>query len=311
MPHPVIIDTDAGVDDALALILAMHSPEISVKMITTVAGNVEVYKCTNNVHRILHLLKIKNPPPVIEGAKKPLQRSLVTAPEVHGRDGLGNTQLGGMKHNNKCRNKAIDAILRCCSEYKNRLIIIALGPLTNLALTLKKNPSALKKIRRIISMGGAFCVSGNTSSVAEFNYYVDPEAAELVLNSGLPITLIPLDVTEQVILMRRQLEFEAAKRRSILSDFLLKTTKDYMLYHLKTRGFNGGYLHYPLAVAAAVDPLLIETKSLKVHIETNGKHTRGMTIINTESDKRTRPIQVAMRVRRERFLSLFNKRLWK
>ena len=130
MPRPVIIDTDAGVDDALALILAMRSPEISVKMITTVAGNVEVYKCTNNVHRILHLLNIKNPPPVIEGAKKPLRRSLVTAPEVHGKDGLGNTKLAGIKYDKKCRNKAVSAILRCCNEYKNRLIIIALGPLT-------------------------------------------------------------------------------------------------------------------------------------------------------------------------------------
>jgi len=311
VPRPILIDTDTGVDDALALILAFRSPEISVKVITTVAGNVEVHKCTRNVRAILELLEISNPPAVIEGAYKPMVRSLLTASEVHGRDGLGNTQRTIHKKTKASPNKAVDMIIQCCAEYRRKLTIIAIGPLTNIAHALHKNPSAMKNIDGIISMGGAFRVPGNTGPVAEFNYYVDPEAAENVLNSGLPVTILPLDTTEQCVLMRSELEAVAAQHGSRYFAFLLQMTHDYMEYHLRTEGFRGGYLHDPLAVAVVVDPSLIETRHVDAHVECRGTFTRGMTVADVRTEKQSGPLRVVTRVDRERFLQLFRERLWK
>ncbi len=311
MLRPILIDTDTGVDDALALILAFRSPEVSVRAVTTVAGNVEVHKCTRNVRAILELLKVPNSPNVVEGARKPLRRPLFTAHEVHGRDGLGNTQHSILKKTKSSSHKAVDIIIDCCTRYRQKLTIVAIGPLTNIALVFKKKPSALKKVSHIISMGGAFHVSGNTSPVAEFNYYVDPEAAEIVLNSGVPVTVIPLDVTQRCVLMRSELEREAAKRCDSFADFILRMTKDYMSYHLATEGIDGGYLHDPLAIAVAVDPTLIETRYSNVHVECAGTFTRGMTVSDLKVEKRSGSVQVAMHVYRERFLQMFLERLWR
>ncbi|MGH2567917.1 MAG: nucleoside hydrolase, partial [Bacteroidota bacterium] len=161
MPRPVLIDTDAGVDDALAIIFAVRSPELSVKAITTVAGNARVEQCTRNVFYLLHLLGMTNDIPVSQGAAKPLRKRLVTAPEVHGRDGFGNTHP---RHQNVrlLSQRAYDVIISAAEIYGKRLTIIALGPLTNIARAQKKNPAALRKIGAIVSMGGAFRVPGNT-----------------------------------------------------------------------------------------------------------------------------------------------------
>ena len=314
MARPVLIDTDTGVDDALALILALRSRELSVKAITTVAGNVEVGKCTRNALAILHLLGVADKPAVSEGAQKPLCRPLFRAPEVHGTDGLGNARryILASSTPRKCEQSAAKTIVDHCRSFGNKLVIVALGPLTNLALAWKKNPEAMMKVGRIISMGGAFRVPGNTGPVAEFNYYVDPEAAHLLLNSGLRITIVPLDVTEQIVLMRKELEYRAARRAGRVAKAILRFTKSYMKYHEMTEGFNGGYLHDPLAVAVAIQPDLVQTTRVHVDIETLGRYTRGMSLADFKNKlKRGKPtVEVASKVDRERFLRLFHERIW-
>jgi inosine-uridine nucleoside N-ribohydrolase len=313
MPKPILIDTDTGVDDALALILALRSPEISVKAITTVAGNIEVEKCTRNVHLVLDLLKVKDRPIVAQGAKRPLSRPLVIASEVHGKDGLGGASKTLPPVTPYTPGKGIDTMLEFCDRHRSKGTIVAIGPLTNLALALRSDARVFRKVGRIVTMGGAFRVPGNTGPVAEFNYFVDPEAAHEVLNADIPVTVIPLDVTHQVVLMRKEMEYRAARRASAVAMTVLKMTRDYMLYHLDTQGFNGGYVHDPMAVGVAVNPDLVKTRRTFVDVESKGEFTRGMTVTDFKerrSGKRG-TVQVALTVERDHFLRLFHERLWK
>jgi len=311
MARPVLIDTDAGIDDALAIILALRSPEITVKAITTVAGNVEVEQCTRNVGRILDLMRVGERPIVAQGARKPLKKPLVTAPEVHGNDGLGN--VIGSFGSGYVRSNAADVILSLCKRHGRRLTIIALGPLTNLALALKRNPKIFKRVGKVVSMGGAFRVPGNTGPVAEFNYFVDPDAAQLLLRSGVPLTLVPLDVTEQVVLMRTELLYRAKRRANELSKFVARFTDHYMRYHRRTEGFYGGYLHDPITVAVAVRPSLFAARNVHVDVETQGKLTRGMTIADFRQPPSVKggSIRVVTKIDRDGFLSFFHEKLWK
>jgi inosine-uridine nucleoside N-ribohydrolase len=310
---PILIDTDTGVDDAMALVLAFNSPELSVKAITTVAGNVDVTKCTKNVERILDLLNIQDRPIVAEGASRPLRLPLLKASEVHGKDGLGDVPAFLPRSRNSKHPHAVDTILRCCDQYGSRLTIVAIGPLTNLALALKKDPRVMRKVGRIVTMGGAIRIPGNTGPVAEFNYYVDPDAAHIVLNSGIPLTVVTLDVTHQVMVMRKEMESRAKRHSSRASLAILKFTESYMKYHLDTLGFNGGYLHDPMAVAVVIDPSLIKTKNVHVDVESKGTFTRGMTVTDLREHQfpSQTTVDVAVAIDRQRFLRLFHDRLWK
>lgn len=312
MPKPILIDTDTGVDDALALILALRSPELSVKAITTVAGNIEVHKCTRNVHRVLDLLQIQDRPIVAQGAKHPIRRPLVIASEVHGSDGLGNVSKSLPPVKPYRTGDGVGTVLEFCDRYGSKATIVAIGPLTNLALAWKSDPRTMRKAGHVITMGGAFHVPGNTGPVAEFNYYVDPEAAHIVLNSGIPVTVIPLDVTHQVVVMRKEMEYRANRRASTVAMTVLEMTREYMRYHMDTQGFNGGYLHDPMAVAVAFDRTLVKTRKVRVDVETTGTYTRGMTVSDFH-DRRSgkhNAVRVAFTVERDRFLKLFHERLW-
>ena len=308
-PRPFLIDTDTGVDDALALLYAMHSPEIKVEAVTTVAGNVEVEKCTRNAETVLGCSQGGYVPPVIQGARKPLRRPLVTAPEVHGKDGLGNTQRGKVPLRRSRGQEALETIRDLCEEFPHRLTIVAIGPLTNIALALQKYPRSLKKVKRIITMGGAFGVPGNTGPVAEFNYFVDPDAANIVLQSGLPLTIVPLDITHQIVLLRKQIRKVVRRRRSPLGSFVYRFTAPYMWYHKMTLGFNGGYLHDPLAVAIAVEPSLARLQKVRVEVECGSDLTRGMTVADFRKKGRTTDPDVVVSVDRKRFLSLFRQKV--
>jgi len=316
---PVLIDTDAGIDDALALVFALRSPELSVRTITTVAGNVEVGHCTRNVLHVLSLVHPPLVPNVVQGAARPLRRRLTVAKEVHGRTGLGLVSASP-SISKKLGSDAPRAVAEFCTRFRSRGTIVAIGPLTNIAAAWRKYPRALKSLGRLISMGGAFRVPGNTGPVAEFNYFVDPEAAHVVMHSGLPLTVIPLDVTQQLVMMESEVLRRTRSSNTPLHRFLRRSTKFYMDYHWKAEGFRGGYLHDPLAIAAAIDPSIVRTELMNVLIETEGHLTRGMTIgekgrgqaavKRAKSPKRTRGVRVATRVDRERFLDLFHDRLW-
>jgi inosine-uridine nucleoside N-ribohydrolase len=305
----LLIDTDTGVDDALAILYALHSPQVKVEAITTVAGNVEVEKCTRNVRVILDYADIGYRPVVAQGARKPLQLGLVTAPDVHGTDGLGNTQPTIRRRAQDGTTDAIECIRHFCDLYRNDLTIVALGPLTNIALAWKKYPRELRRINRLVSMGGAFHVPGNTGPVAEFNYFVDPHAAGVVLDSGLPVTVVPLDLTEQVVVTRAELQRVAQIRRNRVLSFIMRFTAQYMRYHRQTLGFEGAYLHDPMAVAIAVDPSLAQFASARIIVESKGRLTRGLTSAERRTGTEQGRTEIAVSIDREKFVRLFHSRV--
>jgi inosine-uridine nucleoside N-ribohydrolase len=309
----IIIDTDTGVDDALAIILALRSSELRVEAITTVAGNAEVEKCTRNCFLLLDLIQPKRFPVVAQGAKRPLVRRLVTAPEVHGDDGLGDIALRYPTPKKGITNKdATEIILALLQKYPRQITIVAIGPLTNIAHALKRDFKTMKKTREIVIMGGAFDVAGNTGPVAEFNMYVDPEAADRVLHSGIPITLIPLDVTQQVALQRPDVVRLAHKGSNQIGRFIERMTKKYMQYHKTTEGFSGGYLHDPLAVGVAVDRRFVRCRDVHVEVETHGEITRGMTVaeLRPRNNQRQPNARMAFEVKHNEFVRFFKSRVW-
>lgn len=311
--RPIIIDTDTGVDDALAIILALKSPELSVEAITTVAGNCEVEKCTRNCLLLLDILQPTQVPIVAQGERKPLLKELVTAPEVHGEDGLGNvTSSYPPPRHQAVREHAVQVILDMVRKHRHEITIIALGPLTNIALAIERDLRTMKKVREIIAMGGAFRVPGNTSPVAEFNMYVDPDAAQRVLHAGLPLTLVPLDITEQVVLPRSKVLLMETDDPMRLGTFIARFTRAYMEYHKKTNGISGGFLHDPLAVGVAIRANFVRKRDLHVEIKTEGKLTRGMLVADRRSSGENRPAnaRVACEVRSKEFLQFFESRLW-
>ncbi len=283
--HPVLLDVDAGVDDTLAIAFALLSPQLDVKGISTVAGNVPVKSCTRNVLLTLEILapmlhsfspeRGRTSPPVVEGASKPLREKLFTAKEVHGEDGVGNASKFYPRPLQKPLSiSAADFIIQTAQK-NPQVTIIATGPLTNIALAIRKNKSAMKRVREISMMGGAFGGLHNTGPAAEFNFYVDPDAADVVMQSGIPVRLHPLNVTEQCIVTPHDLQ---AVRNRMLQEYLLSVTKFYFQFHRRTEKFLGGYLHDPLAVAAVINPSLFVYESGYAHVEFAGKYTRGMSV---------------------------------
>src|SRR5262245_52783856 len=259
----LLIDTDPGIDDALALVLALTAPGASVEAITTVAGNTVVDQATTNALRILAVGCPGSPPRVARGGESPLARALVTAGHIHGDDGLGNldrfVEPDGRPRYPKPESilemrDGPDLILEMADRLGRELVLVALGPLTNVAVALSRDRRALSRIGRIVVMGGAIAVPGNVTPGAEFNFYVDPEAAAAVFDAGLPIDLVPLDVTSQVVLS----EAELARRLADSHTPLDRLVADFCLHGFAVGGRDKGIvLHDPLAVGVALDPTLV------------------------------------------------------
>ena len=321
MTLPLLIDTDPGIDDALALLLAFRSPECSVEAITTVAGNVAVERCTLNALRVLEAVKPVRVPPVGRGADKPLTRTLVSATHVHGDDGLGNLgevrEADGSLRYPKPRVglsplDGPDLILDTIDRFPGELVVVAIGPLTNLALALQRDPRRMAQLRRLVIMGGAVSVPGNVTPVAEFNFYVDPEAAAQVLASGLPIELVPLDVTRNAILARSVLQQRLAACPDPVSRFIADTTQRGFQFGEEI-GEGGITLHDPVALGIALVPAMTYFESLHVAVECEGALTRGMSV----ADRRSIPVgrkapatcRVARWLRADDFRDLFLSRL--
>lgn len=322
MPKRVVIDTDPGVDDALALILALQSPELKVEAITTVSGNVPVEQATKNVLRVLNLLNPKPRPLVAKGAARPLRKPPITATAVFGADGLG--ELDRFKNPDGSPRypepevpqdlpMAHKAILELLDRYPGELTLITLGPLTNLAQALLENREGVKTLREVVIMGGAIGVPGNITPAAEFNIHVDPHAAQIVFASGLPITLVPLDVTERVTLSRDAIETPAQSLNDPLPQFISDATAKVMGFMERVYGVPVITLHDPLAVGVAIDPSFVKTSPLHVDVETDGRITEGMTVADLRSireDLKEPPnLHGALEVDADRFLAFFLERV--
>ncbi len=309
----LLIDTDPGIDDALALLLALGAPGVRVEAVTTVAGNVDLDLATSNALRILAVAAPESPPRVARGAPRPLRRPLVTAAHVHGDDGLGGLH-GRREADGRPRYPAFavplemqdapDLILEMARARGRDLTVVALGPLTNLALALEREPAALAGVGRVVVMGGAVAVPGNVTAAAEFNFYVDPEAAAHVLSAGLSLDLVPLDVTRQVVL--READLGAAGSAPVAA-FVRDLTRH--AFAAADADDGGIALHDPLAVGVALDPSLVSWEALAVQVECQGRLTRGLSLADRRA-RRPRPnCRVAMAVDAARFLRLFRERV--
>lgn len=304
--RPVLIDSDTGVDDALALCLAFRSPEVEVVGITTVAGNVEVARCTRNVHALLERLQISHPPPVISGAPRPSVLPLVTAPEVHGRGGMGTLTPGNAPPVRGNARRAAEFIVSMAARFGSALTIVAVGPLTNLAEAYRRAPRAMRRVGRVISMGGAFGVPGNTGPVAEFNYFVDPHAVATVVRHASRLLIVPLDVTEQITLLWNEVEHRTERRDR---RWMRRLLRGYMDYHRLTEGFFGAYLHDPVAVAEAICPGLLRSEPMDVDIVARDGPARGMTTGESNGRSDRARVCVAREIRARDFVRLFD-RVW-
>ncbi len=279
----VAIDTDPGIDDALALILAFRSPELSVELITTVAGNVPVRQGTENARRLLTLIAPGSTPPVAMGAARPLVRRLYTARDVHGSDGLGGmSRIRGPSGDARypiavprAERDAAGRLVELARRRGDSLTVVALGPLTNIAAALRRDAQAMRGIRRLVVMGGAVRVPGNVTPCAEFNIFVDPDAAQEVMESGIPITLVPLDATRQVRLTRERLRRHLGTSRKPLATAMRALTRDLLSGSLGREGFP---MHDPLAVASVIVPGLLRTEPFPMRVEIRGADTLGMTV---------------------------------
>jgi inosine-uridine nucleoside N-ribohydrolase len=265
------IDTDPGIDDALALLLAFGAPGASVEVVTTVAGNVELPLATANAHRILAVAAPGEEPCIVPGAAAPLARRLVTAAHYHGADGLGG--VGTVTPATALPCAAPDAIIGAARTLGGMLTLVAIGPLTNVAIALGRDPEALRGIGRLVVMAGAVDVPGNVTAEAEFNAHADPEAVERVLSAGLPVDVVPLDVTRHVVLRPEALAeaLEGAPRP--IAELVSGITRQ----AFSREGALGGpgiELHDPLAVGVALEPSFVRLEPLRLRVGPEGETRR-------------------------------------
>jgi purine nucleosidase len=308
MTKQVIIDCDVGVDDALALILAFHSPELNVKAVTGVNGNVPLNQVFENIQKVLSLTQPKNKPFIAKGADQPLKGQSIYAHSVHGKDGLGGAKIGRRKGEEWWQihpGRADELITKMAHQYPNELTLIATGPLTNLALGLQKDLEGMRKLKEVVIMGGAVRTKGNITPYAEFNIFSDPLAAKIVFESGLPITLVPLDVTHQVSLTPQMIEERVKPINNSFSQFAIEAIGYDLTVHQFLRGTELIYLHDPLAVGVVIDPDLVRKERLSIDVETQeGEHWGHISETSGGSK-----IEVCLEVDAKRFLDLFLTRL--
>ena len=307
MRHPIIIDCDPGHDDAIAIVLALASPELEVKAITSSAGNQTPDKTLHNVLRMLTLAD-RTDIPVAGGAAKPLMRDLIIADNVHGESGLDGPKLPEPTFAPQdCT--AVELMAKILRESETPVTLVATGPQTNVALLLNGYPQLHSKIDRIVIMGGSMSL-GNWTPAAEFNIYVDPEAAGIVFQSGIPVVMAGLDVTHKAQIHEADIERFRAIGNPVstvvaeLLDFFLRYHKD------EKWGFTGAPLHDPCTIAWLLKPEIFTTLERWVGVETQGEYTQGMTVVDYYFLTGNKPnAQVMVDIDREAFVNLLAERL--
>jgi len=283
---PLILDVDTGVDDAFALLYALAAPGVRLLGVSAVAGNVSLAKAARNTRAVL-ALGGRPEIPVWEGAAAALLGLIGDARDVHGQSGLGGAVLPEPPPAPEGPH-AVDALIAAARAEEGRLVLVATGPLTNIALAIARDPALPRRLGRFVAMGGAYAVSGNVTAAAEFNIWADPEAARMVFRAfseegAAPAILVGLDVTRQTALTEADLGGLAetcagAPRGPALTTFLRDASRHYFDF-MQSRGRPRELImHDPLALAVALDPSLVTTRSVAVDVETRGELTRGLTL---------------------------------
>ena len=302
----IILDCDPGQDDAVALALAMAAKdEIDLLGVTTVAGNVPLNLTQRNARimcDICHRTDIK----VYAGAEKPMAQPLVTAEHVHGKSGLDGIVI--CEPTTPLEEKhAVDFIIETClAADNNSIFLVTTGPLTNIGLAIERAPAILSKIKEIILMGGALREGGNITPSAEFNIYVDPEAAQIVLRCGRPIVMMSLDVTHQVLTTRKRVD-AIRNLDSTVGEPIASLIEFYERYDEEKYHLDGAPLHDPCTIAYLIKPDLFSLKEVNVEVETEGDFTRGATVVDYwDVTERIPNVQWAHSVDDEGFFKLLN-----
>ncbi|HZU14866.1 MAG TPA: nucleoside hydrolase [Chloroflexota bacterium] len=275
MPRKIILDCDPGHDDAMAIILAAGNPDISLQAITTVAGNQTLPKVTLNAQRVCTVAGITNVP-VIAGCAGPLVRPLVVAPDIHGESGLDGPQWPEPTVP-VTPGHAVDAIIDLVmAAGEGEMTLVPTGPLTNIAMAVRKEPRLVPRVREVVLMGGAY-TRGNVTPAAEFNIYVDPEAADIVFSADWSVTMVGLDLTHQA-----RATSAVVDRIAALDTPVARMVVDLLHFfgssYQQEQGFEAPPVHDPTAVARVINPALVECADAFVAVETMGKWTAGMTV---------------------------------
>src|ERR1700678_1390976 len=318
----IIIDTDPGTDDAMALMLALNAPELDVRAITVVPGNVTAKQGLDNALRMISLAN-RCDIPVAAGAQHPLFQKLITAEFWHGKNGLANIELPASKCKVDSR-FGPDLIIELVHAAPHEVTLVPIGPLTNIALAVEKDPSIVPLVKEVIIMGGSI-TGGNVNASAEANIYNDPEAAQVVFQAGWPLTMVGLDVGDKTLYGKPQLE-QLQKTHGPQNDFIAGVFQFLLGLEVKYGSGGGTPMYDPLAVAQAIDSTMLTTVPMHVDVETRGDFTRGETVANRRGaiernvlhgdryvieglDNVPANARVAVNVDPEKFFQLFNSRL--
>jgi len=307
MPKKIIFDTDPGIDDACAILLALASPELVVEGLSIIHGNCSLEQATKNALSILELAHASHIP-VAKGCELPLVQPSLLAPETHGDTGLGYAKLPE-PHSQPTVQHGTDFLIEKIMSSPGEITLLAIGPLTNVALAIRQEPRIVNAIQELIIMGGAIRSEGNTTALAEFNTYVDPHAAHIVYHAGIPTTLVPLDVTYQCILSPGDVQ-KLRQVDSPITKFVEDATRFYMEFHDEFQSIDGCVINDPLALALTFAPELCTYRELPVDVDISGGISMGKTIGDFYNyDKKPANMKVALGVNATGFIELFVERI--
>ena len=309
MTKRIIIDTDPGIDDSLAILLALASPEITLEGLSVVHGNSSTEQGTINALSVLELAKASHVP-VYRGCDLPLVQPSLLAPETHGDEGIGYAKLSAPQSKYQVE-RGSDFLIEKIMSNQGEITLVCIAPLTNVALAIRQEPRIVEKVKEVFIMGGALRHEGNTTMLAEFNTYVDPHAAHIIFHSGMPITLTPLDVTYQCIFTKDDLN-RLLKINSPITTFIADATRFYMEFHDEYQKIDGCVINDPMTLALTFMPEICDYQELYVDVDLSG----GVGMGNTFADfyhmtQKPANMKVALGIRPRDFMELFLERMEK
>lgn len=309
MTKHILLDTDPGIDDSLAILLALASPEISLDGLSVVHGNSSAEQGTVNALSVLELAKASHIP-VHKGCDLPLVQPSLLAPETHGEQGIGYAKLPAPQTRPQLQHGS-DFLIEGIMSKPGEVSLVCIGPLTNVALAIRKEPRIVENVKEVFIMGGAILHEGNTTPLAEFNTFVDPHAAHIVFHSGMPITLTPLDVTYQCIFLPDDLN-RLLKVDSPITKFIADATRFYMEFHDEYQKIQGCVINDPLTLALTFMPELCDYQDLYVDVDLSGGVSLGKTFADFyRMTGKPANMKVALGVRPRDFMELFLERMEK